>query len=46
MGNLLITLIGTTYILIDAWVRVNKVLASARISAVIGSLQGSTARSA
>ena len=39
-------LIGTIYILIDACLRVNKVLTSGQVSAVIGSLLGSTARSA
>ncbi|MEG3848375.1 hypothetical protein QT971_26785 [Microcoleus sp. herbarium19] len=37
---------GTVYILIDACLTVNKVLASAWSSAVMGSLQSSTARSA
>ena len=37
---------GTIYILIDACLRVNKVLASGQVSAVMGSLQGTTARSA
>ncbi|MEG3979074.1 hypothetical protein QT970_31355 [Microcoleus sp. herbarium8] len=46
MGNLLVTLTGTIYILIDACVRVNKVMTFNRNSAVMGPLQGSTARSA
>ncbi|MEG4283752.1 hypothetical protein QUB68_11540 [Microcoleus sp. A006_D1] len=46
MGNILVTLRGIIYILIDACLRVNKVLASGLISVFMGSLQGSTARSA